>query len=109
MVGISRAIIVFGLLAEGAAAWVLAQLEWAGLERILHVLPFQCPLKTWFGLRCLSCGLTHAGIAFLRGEWVMAWDFNPLIYGVVPLAHVGALWFLYRGHSLLDSSKSVQQ
>lgn len=53
-----------------------------------------CPSGYILGLPCPGCGITRAGIMVLTGRLAEAWDMNPLIYGVILLAVMGA-WLRY--------------
>jgi len=47
----------------------------------------RCPFLAITGFPCLTCGATRATIAFLHGNFSLAWWWNPLallaLYGVV--------------------------
>ncbi len=36
-----------------------------------------CGLKQRTGLPCPTCGMTHAVLAFARGQWLLAWTTQP--------------------------------
>ncbi len=38
----------------------------------------QCTFRALFGIPCVTCGATHAALAFFRGNFAAAWRFNPL-------------------------------
>ncbi len=51
----------------GAAAWLAMGLPWP-----------RCPFFAVTGLPCLTCGATRAALAFLHGDFLSAWKWNPL-------------------------------
>lgn len=44
-----------------------------------------CLFRNWTGLPCPGCGLTHAGFALLKGNFVLAWHYNATIFIAIPL------------------------
>ena len=60
----------------GGAGWLALGLAWP-----------QCPFLAMTGLPCLTCGSTRASIAFLHGDFLQAFSWNPLaslvLWGVV--------------------------
>lgn len=61
-----------------------------------------CPWVVLTGFPCPGCGLTRAGMALLRGDFVEAFEIHPFIYGVAALAFA---FFSYR--YLLQRSQKV--
>lgn len=60
------------LLVTSAAA--IAGLAWLRLG-----LPWpECNFRALFGIPCLTCGSTRALLALVRGNFALAWQFNPL-------------------------------
>jgi len=45
---------------------------------MFHLLP-PCPFHTLTGLECPLCGGTRALLHMARGDWVAAWDANPVV------------------------------
>ena len=62
----------------GGAAWLAIGLGWP-----------QCPFLAITGWPCLTCGATRATIAFLHGDLLQAFSWNPLAF----LALCGAAVF----------------
>lgn len=48
-----------------------------------------CLSKVLFDLECYACGMTRAGMHLLHLDFKGAYDFNPLIYLVAPVAAFG--------------------
>jgi hypothetical protein len=53
----------------GGAAWLALALPWP-----------RCPFLTVTGLPCVTCGATRSAIAFLHGDFVSAFRWNPLAF-----------------------------
>ena len=53
----------------GAAAWLAMALPWP-----------RCPFLAVTGLPCVTCGATRSTIAFLHGDFLTAWQWNPLAF-----------------------------
>jgi hypothetical protein len=69
--------------------------SWESIENGLHVVPLKCPLKSFTGLSCAFCGMTHAWIALLRGEFQKSFQFNALgmpLVGVCVFLFIAAFW-----------------
>lgn len=45
---------------------------------------FKCTFKVLTGYDCPGCGSQRAFHAFLHGEFVKAWTYNPLVFFAVP-------------------------
>jgi hypothetical protein len=60
---------VSGVVLAGGAAWLAVGLGWP-----------QCPFLAVTGWPCLTCGATRATIAFLYGDFVSAFSWNPLAF-----------------------------
>ncbi|MBQ9984549.1 MAG: DUF2752 domain-containing protein [Lachnospiraceae bacterium] len=43
-----------------------------------------CTLAIATGLPCPACGLTRAGFSFLTFQWADAWNYNCVIFLIVP-------------------------
>ncbi len=59
----------------------------------------QCIFHTLLGIPCVTCGSTHAALAFSHGDFSGAWRFNPLAtlsYFAVAIYDVYALLVLVR-------------
>src|SRR5450432_3808599 len=39
----------------------------------------RCTFRAVFGIPCVTCGATHAALAFSHREFFNAWRFNPLV------------------------------
>lgn len=67
----------------------MKEYKWLGLVLALYYLLMEivfsafCPLVIVTGLPCPGCGITRAFLCVLTGQFVRAWDINPLIYGVI--------------------------
>ena len=44
-----------------------------------------CPFIMTTGIPCPFCGMTRAGISILKGDFGLAFQLNPMIYGIVVL------------------------
>lgn len=53
----------------GGAAWLAIGLGWP-----------QCPFLAMTGWPCLTCGATRATMAFLHGDFLQAFSWNPLAF-----------------------------
>jgi hypothetical protein len=74
---------------------------WLGLG-----LPtLRCPFLTVTGYPCLTCGATRCAIAFLHGNFLTAWLWNPL--ALVALCGV-ALFDLYAAVVLITRAPRVR-
>lgn len=61
--------------------WGFALLVLAKQLYAAWVMPYMppCILRTFTGLLCPSCGMTHAVFALCRGDIAAAWRYNALI------------------------------
>ena len=53
-----------------------------------------CPVRSLLGIPCPGCGLTHASVAFVRGEWgesLAAHAFAPVLVFALAALAVAAL------------------
>jgi len=63
--------------------------KWLGLVLVLYYILMEivfsafCPLVIITGFPCPGCGITRAFLCVLTGQFVRAWNINPLIYGVI--------------------------
>jgi len=53
----------------GAATWLALALPWP-----------KCPFLSATGLPCITCGATRSALAFLRGNFLGAMSWNPLVF-----------------------------
>lgn len=80
---IASGVAVLGLLA-------LAMPDWLSL-----IMP-PCLISLTSGKPCWGCGITHAIVALLHGDFSLAWDYNPRSFVLVPLLVWVYLRFLTR-------------
>ena len=72
-------------------SWVIYSLIIGyGLLLFLNALGLQiwlpgCFVSQFTGYECLGCGLNHAAIAFVSGDFKTAAIYNPLIFIYLPL------------------------
>lgn len=81
------------LIAFGVLSLVVRNLSWDQIEQSLGHGP-QCVLKSWTGLLCSFCGMTHSWIALLKGDWSRAVHENALgipLFGFTVAAAVAAI------------------
>src|SRR3989344_3976009 len=52
----------------------------------LHYLPVRSLYESIFNLQPYSSGITRAVSRLLHGDIIGAWNFNPLVYLVIPIA-----------------------
>ena len=55
----------------------------------LPALPL-CTFKSWTGLPCLTCGMTHAFCSIGHGAWRQAWSYQPFAFVLYALAIIVA-------------------
>jgi hypothetical protein len=75
--------------AVASAAWLLCAVQamtGAGSEAVL------CPFRLLTGCRCPGCGMGHAVVAAMRGDWAVSWGHHPL---GIPVLLVWTGWLLY--------------
>ena len=60
------------------------------LER-RDALLYACPSRRFLGARCPGCGIGHATLALLRGDWKAAYRRNPLAFIALPLLVWGVI------------------
>lgn len=48
-----------------------------------------CPVVIVSGFPCPGCGVTRATVCFLTGRWQQAWQLNPVVFAIAPMA----AWF----------------
>ncbi|MEE2738038.1 MAG: DUF2752 domain-containing protein [Planctomycetota bacterium] len=60
----------------------------------LNLIP--CLFRTLTGLVCPGCGMTHACLAFARGDFLSAWQDHPFCFLLIGLA---VLWATAPGFS----------
>ncbi len=74
-----------------AFTWACALLTFGLLLARALALPLpNCPLRTWTGRPCPTCGLTRSVESLLKGNWQEAVNFHPfgpllLVLGLVSL------------------------
>lgn len=52
-----------------------------------------CLFYQFTGLQCPGCGMTHAGMALLSGDWKAAFEYNMLMFTFFP---IGGIYLGYR-------------
>ncbi|HAM23490.1 MAG TPA: hypothetical protein DCQ04_14750 [Actinobacteria bacterium] len=68
----------------------------AGVFAIVGLPPFDLPMPTWaFGVVTPTCGLTRASTALAKGQFGVAWAFNPAAYVLALVAVATAVRFVY--------------
>ena len=63
------------------------------LPLLLYIVPTEgifsgesiCLIKSIFGIECWGCGITRAFFSVLYFDFAAAWEYNPLIYILLPL------------------------
>lgn len=58
----------------------------------------KCLLHQWTGLHCPGCGTTRALVLVARGEFLYAFQFNPLLFVAIPCLF-GYIYYQRRGES----------
>ena len=59
-----------------------------------------CGLKQRTGYTCPTCGMTTATLAFVRGQWLLAWQIQPaagFFCTLFVLVALGGLWLAVTG------------
>lgn len=69
------------VLAFLSAYFILIALNTAGFDVWLP----SCPIKATTGIECFGCGLNHAAISLVQGDFQHAFEHNPLIFVVIPI------------------------
>ena len=79
---------------------LLGLLSVAAPNVVLLLTP-NCIITSLTGFKhCWGCGITHAALQLIHGNFKAAWHFNPLIFLVLPLLFVEYLRFGLRVFSL---------
>lgn len=60
-----------------------------------------CPFLMLTGIPCPFCGMTRAAFGLLRGDFLFAWQANPMIYGLLVL---GMAFVIVRSGKKNDSN-----
>lgn len=63
--------------------------------------PTICPFANITGMACPGCGMTRAASRLLRGDFVSAVEFHPLVPAVAAVAIAGWGWLLLRRAGLV--------
>jgi hypothetical protein len=88
----SRAVLALALLVSG----VIRSLGHTRMIALLDSMPRVCPVRFWLGLKCGFCGMTHAFVHLVFGEWAAATRENRLaipVFGILGLSLVWASFF----------------
>lgn len=85
-------------------AIILICLYLAFMKFVLHS---GCPFVVLTGFPCAACGLTRAGVPFLKGEWIQAWNIHPAIFPIVILFIAFIVQRYFRQASLKGLKKYV--
>ena len=76
---------------------VIAAVVQIGVDYSLDTLNLvPCLFRTLTGLVCPGCGMTHACLAFARGDFQSAWQDHPFCFLLIGLA---GLWAIAPGFS----------
>ena len=68
------------------------------MNSFLHVSV--CPFRGITGLPCPACGMTRAGLLFLRGDFQGAFQIHPFFFGVLLLAGIAILFRYVLGREI---------
>lgn len=66
--------------------------KWVGVCIVVYYLLVEaifsafCPLVIMTGFPCPGCGMTRAFLCVFTGQFVRAWNLNPLVYGWILFA-----------------------
>lgn len=71
----------------------------------LRITP-NCLITALTGKHCWGCGITHASIACLHGDFNLAWQDNPLVFLVLPLLTFEYLRFAFRLYSSILGNRA---
>lgn len=88
---VRRMVVLWGKLILPAAFIVLAVINVGVLDR----MPQVCVWRTLFHTRCLGCGMTHAFVSVLHGQFTQAFDYNPLVIVAFPYFATLAIRYLW--------------
>ena len=84
------------------AAWLLCAAQAAvGVGEGLVV----CPFRLLTGHRCPGCGMGHAVVAAMRGDWIASFQHNPL---GIPLLAIWTAWLAAEAVKAARSGESVR-
>jgi hypothetical protein len=73
-----------------AAAGFLLGAAW--LQRTFPLRLPACPMKTYLGIPCATCGLTRCGLALARGDWGGAFHWHPVAVILLLLSPLAMAW-----------------
>jgi hypothetical protein len=59
-----------------------------------------CLFKHLTGVPCPTCGLTRGGVSLLKGRFVQAWLFNPLLFTILVLLFAAVVIRLVFGRAV---------
>lgn len=74
------------------------------VKRVFHAF---CPLVIVTGFPCPGCGMTRALLFVLTGQFIRAWNSNPLIYGWFLLAFYVGIQRYIRGRKAVGWRKML--
>lgn len=81
------------LLLGGAVAWIVLQVAIGAagsVDALLAWAPLRCPLRFVTGIECPTCGLGHALMEAVAGNFTASWREHPA--GLPILATLAAAW-----------------
>ena len=47
---------------------------------ILNIIGIGCPILFFTGIPCMGCGITRAFLALVKGDFISAFRYHPLIF-----------------------------
>lgn len=89
---------------KNKTALILIAVYFGFMELVLHN---GCPMVVLTGFPCPACGLTRAGIHFLKGEWIQAWNLNLFIFPIAAFALTAVIKRYFQQESLDFMKKYV--
>ena len=66
------------------------------------VLPVKCLIRWLTGISCPGCGITRALFAVCQLDFAAAWQFNPMIFYLIPMVPVLLVAYLRKAKKLTD-------